>query len=52
MDLNYLYHRHGTSLLLADHASCANSRDSHLELAAAYAAKISAAIRLNEQAAS
>ena len=52
MDLNYLYHRHGISLLLADQASCAESRNAHLGLAAAYAARISDASRLTEQAAS
>lgn len=51
VDLNYLYHRHGISLLLADQAQCAASRSAHLELAAGYAVKISDAIRANEQAA-
>ena len=51
MDLNYLYRRHGISLLMADQAECAASRHAHLGLAAGYAAKISDAIRANEQAA-
>ena len=51
MDLNYLYHRHGKSLLMAEQASCTQSREAHRELAAGYAARIDAAIRANEQAA-
>ncbi len=45
MDLNYLYHRHGVSLAMADRAACAPSRDAHRTLAAAYAGRIAAAIR-------
>ncbi len=51
MDLNYLYHRHGISLMLAEQASCDRSRDAHRELAAGYATRINDAIRANEQAA-
>lgn len=40
MDLNYLYHRHGVALLMADRASCARSRQVHLDLASAYAGRI------------
>ena len=40
MDLNYLFHRHGVSLLMADHAACATSRRAHREMAAAYAVRI------------
>ena len=45
MDLNYLYHRHGVSLLMADQASCERSRIAHRELASAYAGQIAAAVR-------
>ena len=51
MDLNYLYHRHGTSLMLAEQASCAQSRSSHRQLAAGYAARIGALLRANTEAA-
>jgi hypothetical protein len=40
MDLNYLYHRRGTSLLLAAHARCEPSRAAHLGLARGYVARI------------
>ncbi|MGE5562400.1 MAG: hypothetical protein ACM3ZV_03740 [Bacillota bacterium] len=40
MDLNYLYHRRGTSLLMAARASCENSRAAHLGLASGYVARI------------
>lgn len=43
MDLNYLYHRRGKSLLMAAEASCAKSRTAHLELAGAYLARIAKA---------
>lgn len=45
MDLNYLYHRHGVSLLMADNAACQQSREAHLGLAAAYALLIADVIR-------
>ena len=45
MDLNYLYHRRGVSLLRAEHAACAGSRAAHRGLAAAYADGIAAFIR-------
>ena len=45
MDFNYLYHRHGVSLLRAEHAACAESRKAHRGLAAAYADRIAAALR-------
>ena len=45
MDLNYLYHRHGVSLLMADRAVCEPSRSAHRTLAGAYAGRIAAAIR-------
>lgn len=51
MDLNYLYHRHGTSLSLAKLASCARSRSAHRELASAYAAKIDVILKSNVVAA-
>ena len=40
MDLNYLYHRRGKSLLMAARASCERSRTAHLELAHGYVARI------------
>lgn len=45
MDLNYLYHRRGVALLMADNATCDSSRAAHRGLAAGYAAKISATRR-------
>jgi hypothetical protein len=45
MDLNYLYHRHGVSLLMAEHASCARSRKAHWSFAGAYAGRIADALR-------
>ena len=45
MDLNYLYHRHGVSLLMADHAACAVSRRAHRTMAGAYAGRIAEAMR-------
>ena len=45
MDLNYLYHRHGVSLLMADRAVCEPSRSAHRTLAGAYAGRIAAALR-------
>jgi hypothetical protein len=40
MDLNYLYHRHGVSLIMAQRALCERSRHAHLRFAAAYAKDI------------
>ena len=40
MDLNYLYHRRGKSLMMAARATCDPSRDAHLALAHGYVAKI------------
>ena len=40
MDLNYLYHRRGKSLMMADQAACENSRTAHLDLARGYVARI------------
>jgi len=40
MDLNYLYHRRGQSLMMAAHAACESSRAAHLALASGYVAKI------------
>lgn len=39
-DLNYLYHRHGVSLLMAENAACEQARIAHVALAAAYATRI------------
>ena len=49
MDINYLYHRHGVSLAMADRALCARSRDAHLVMAAAYADDIDTALRRNDE---
>jgi len=49
MDLNYLYHRHGVSLIMAAHAECQNSRAVHQALAAAYASRISDTLRNNRR---
>ena len=51
MDLNYLYHRHGISLLMAARARCEAARNAHRQLAAGYADRIDAAIRANVAAA-
>lgn len=40
MDLNYLYHRQQVSLLRAEHASCALSREAHSGLAKLYSGRI------------
>lgn len=40
MDLNYLYHRRGKSLLMAANAKCERSRWAHLQLANGYVARI------------
>jgi hypothetical protein len=40
MDLNYLYHRRGQSLMMACNASCEPSRTAHLGLARGYVAQI------------
>ena len=49
MDLSYLYHRHGVSLIMAAHARCDRSRDAHRSLAAAYAQRIAGALQSNRQ---
>ena len=51
MDLNYLYHRHGMSLMMAANAACENSRAAHQVLASAYASRISETLRTNRRAA-
>jgi hypothetical protein len=40
VDLNYLYHRRGKSLMMAAVATCESSRAAHLALAHGYVAKI------------
>ena len=40
MDLNYLYHRRGKSLMMAARARCEESRSVHLDLASGYVARI------------
>ena len=42
MDLNYLFHRHGHALLLAQHAACDRSQAAHREMADAYSDRITA----------
>lgn len=42
MDLNYLFHRRGVSLMMADRAACPASREAHLGLAGDYADRIRA----------
>jgi hypothetical protein len=49
MDLNYLYHRHGVSLVMAARASCDRSRDAHRSLAAGYAERIAGLVRFNRE---
>jgi hypothetical protein len=51
MDLNYLYHRRGKSLLMAAQASCERSRNAHMELARGYVARIVQMRRANAAAA-
>lgn len=50
MDLNYLYHRRGQSLLMAAKAACEPSRRAHLGLASGYVSRI-AALRDTQRAA-
>jgi len=45
MDLNYLYHRRGVSLLRASSAQCDASRAAHRSLAKGYSARIADAHR-------
>jgi hypothetical protein len=45
MNLNYLYHRHGVSLLVAAHAARSRSRHAHHSLAAAYPDGIALPVR-------
>jgi hypothetical protein len=45
LDFNYLYHRHGVSLMMADRAGCVPSRDAHRTLAKSYARRIADALR-------
>ena len=42
MDLNYLYHRRGKSLMMAANASCEAARNAHLTLARIYVERIEA----------
>lgn len=49
MDLNYLYHRYGVSLMRADNAACANSRDAHQAFAGAYRTRISKAVHQRDK---
>lgn len=42
MDLNYLYHRHGHALLMAEHATCDRSQAAHREMAEVYSDRIAA----------
>jgi hypothetical protein len=49
MDLNYLYHRHGVALLMAEHAASEPVRTAHRAFVAAYAARIALASRTQAQ---
>ena len=49
MDLNYLYHRQGVSLIMAKRAGCDRSRDAHRSLAAAYAERIARLVGNNRE---
>lgn len=49
MDLNYLYHRRGQSLMMAARASCEEARNAHLALSLGYVARIEA-LRLDQRA--
>ena len=40
MDLNYLYHRRGKSLMMAANATCEAARNAHLALSLAYVERI------------
>ena len=51
MDLNYLYHRHGVSLLMAAKAACDKARNAHRALAGAYAQRIAETMRHGRAAA-
>lgn len=51
MDLNYLYHRHGVSLLMAGNAACERSQAAHCALAGAYAGRIAEMVRQPQRAA-
>ena len=51
MDLNYLYHRHGVSLLMAEQASCDASRAAHRIMARTYAGRIADSLRTSRAAA-
>lgn len=42
MDLNYLYHRHQVSLMMAANATSEEARRVHLDLAEGYASRIDA----------
>jgi hypothetical protein len=45
LDLNYLYHRRGVSLMMADRAACVPSRDAHRAFARSYGRRIADALR-------
>jgi len=50
MDLNYLYHRRGKSLMMAAHARSEAARNAHLALSLGYVERIEA-LRLEQRAA-
>lgn len=50
MDLNYLYHRHGVSLIMAKAATSSCARIVHEKLAAAYAERMGSAFSAAERA--
>jgi hypothetical protein len=47
MDLNYLYHRRGKSLMMAAQARCEQARSAHLALSLGYVARIAELRRLH-----
>jgi hypothetical protein len=50
MDLNTLYHRHGVSYAMAEHAGSKRSRESHRALAKGFADRIERELRANRGA--
>jgi hypothetical protein len=49
MDLSYLYHRRGVSLLMATKAACERSRAAHRKFAVGYSERIEHALRINRE---
>lgn len=49
MDLAYLFHRRGVSVLMAANAACEPSRTAHRKFAAGYSERIERALRTNRE---